>query len=139
VTVPGIPEASGAIGAVGVIAAIGAAAGLMVGTASVWLHRRARSAWRRDMGELRLEMERVRVACLAEAGRARKEIEEWKRELPANTELVCDGRLSATTRSRAMRMLRAGATPAGAAAELGIARSEVRLLQEVAAALTQGE
>jgi hypothetical protein len=36
-----------------------------------------------------------------------------------------------------MRMLRAGIAPETAAAELGMARSEVRLLKEVAAALLE--
>lgn len=128
--VPGIPEAIGATGA---------AAGLMAGMLSVWLHRRARSAWRLEAEELRAEMLRIRGECLAEAGRVGNEFEAWKRETQMAADAVCDGRLSASVRSRAMRMLRAGVTPAAAAAELGLARSEVRLLQEVTAALTGRE
>jgi hypothetical protein len=130
VTIPGIPEAIGATGA---------AAGLMAGMLSVWLHRRTVAAWRREAAVWRREVEELRAACFAETARVGKELEAWKRESQAAADAVCDGRLSASTRSRAMRMLRAGVTPAAAAAELGIARSEARLLKEVAAALTGRE
>jgi hypothetical protein len=86
--------------------------------------------------ELRGELGRVRVDCLAEIGRIRKELEERYVESQATAEL-CEGRLSVAGRSRAMRMLRAGIAPETAAAELGMARSEVRLLKEVAGALLE--
>jgi hypothetical protein len=111
--------------------AAGMAAGLMAGALCVWLDGRRRSACRREMAELRTE-------CLAERGRLEKAIEEWRRESQATAEF-CEGRLSAPARSRAMRMLRAGIAPETAAAELGIARSEVELMRAVAGALTGRE
>lgn len=127
--IPWIPEA---------MAAAGMAAGLMAGALCVWLHQRSRSVQRREFAELRAELERVRVDGLAEIGRVGKEIEEWERGPQAAVELY-EGRLSATARSRAMRMLRAGIAPETAAAELGMARSEVQLLREVAGALVGRE
>jgi hypothetical protein len=125
--IPWIPEA---------MAAAGMAAGLMAGLLCVWLYQRSRTAWRREAAELRSELGRVRVDSLAEIGRLGKEIEDWKRESQAGAEF-CEGRLSATARSRAMRMLRAGIAPETAASELGMARSEVQLLKEVAGALLE--
>jgi hypothetical protein len=127
--IPWIPEA---------MAAAGMAAGLMAGLLCVWLDQRARSAWRRESAELRAELGRVRVDSLAEIGRLGKEVEVWKRESQSGAEF-CEGRLSATSRSRAMRMLRAGIAPETAAVELGMARSEVELLREVAGALVGRE
>ncbi len=125
--IPWIPEA---------MAAAGMAAGLMAGALCVWLYQRSRTAWRREAAELRAELGRVRVDSLAEIGRLGKEIEEWKRESQAGAEF-CEGRINVTVRSRAMRMLRAGIAPETAAAELGMAQSEVRLLKEVAGALLE--
>jgi hypothetical protein len=127
--IPWIPEA---------MAAAGMAAGLMAGLLCVWLDQRGRTARRREMVELRVELGRVRVDSLAEIGRLRKDLEEWKRESQASVEF-CEGRLSVTVRSRAMRMLRAGIAPETAAVELGMARSEVELLREVAGALVRRE
>lgn len=123
--IPWIPEA---------MAAAGMAAGLMAGALCVWLHQRGQ----RQVSELRAELVRVRVEGLAEIGRVGKEIEEWKRESRVSAEF-CEGRLSVTARSRAMRMLRAGIAPEAAAVELGMARSEVQLLKEVAGALVGRE
>jgi len=120
---PWIPEA---------MATAGMAVGLMAGVLCVWLHQRRR----REIAQLRGELERVRVDCLAGIGRVRKEFEERQLESQATAEF-CEGRLSVGGRSRVMRMLRAGIAPETAAAELGMARSEVRLLKEVAAALLE--
>jgi hypothetical protein len=90
------------------------------------------------LAELRAELDRVRVGSLGEIGRVEKDLEEWKRESQASAEL-CEGRLSVAMRSRALRMLRAGIAPETAAAELGMPRSEVRLLKEVAGALVGRE
>jgi hypothetical protein len=122
----------------GAMAAAGLAAGLMAGMLCVWLYQRGRSARRAGVEELRGELGRVRVDCLAEVGRIRKELEERYVESQATAEL-CEGRLSGAGRSRAMRMLRAGIAPETAAAELGIARSEVELMRAVAGALTGRE
>jgi hypothetical protein len=127
--IPWIPEA---------MAAAGMGAGLMAGVLCVWLDQRARSAWRRETAALRAELGRVRVDSLAEIGRVGKDLEEWKCGSQASAEF-CEGRLSVTARSRAMRMLRAGIAPEAAAVELGMARSEVELLKEVAGALVGRE
>jgi hypothetical protein len=112
------------------MAATGMAAGLMAGALCIWLNQRAR----REIARLRAELDRVRVDGLAEIGCVRKEFAAWQVESQASAEF-CEGRLSAAGRSRAMRMLRAGIAPETAAVELGMARSEVRLLKEVAGAL----
>ena len=125
--IPWIPEA---------MAAAGMAAVLRAGLRCVWLCQRSRSAWRSEVSVLWAELGRVRVDSLAEIGRLGKEIEAWKRESQAGAEF-CEGQLSATARSRAMRMLRAGIAPEAAASELGMARSEVELLKEVAVALLE--
>jgi hypothetical protein len=109
----------------GAMAAAGMAAGLMAGALCVWLDQRSRSAWRREIAEMRAEM-----------GRVRKDVEAWQLQSQATAEL-CEGRLSVPGRSRAMRMLRAGIAPETAAVELGMARSEVELLKEVAGALLE--
>jgi hypothetical protein len=116
--IPWIPEA---------MAAAGMAAGSIAGALCVWLHRRGQALWRRETAELRAD-------CLAQMARVEKEIEEWRRESQASAEF-CEVRLSAPARSRALRMIRAGIAPETAAAELGMARSEVELLREVAGAL----
>ncbi|HEU5022932.1 MAG TPA: hypothetical protein VFT60_13620 [Bryobacteraceae bacterium] len=125
--IPWIPEA---------IAATGAAAGLLAGVLCVWLNQRTRAEQRREIAELRAELHRVRVESLGEMERVAKDLETWKCESQAATEFY-EGRLSVTARSRVLRMLRAGIAPEAAAAELGMARSEVQLLKEVAGALAE--
>jgi hypothetical protein len=118
----------------GAIAATGAAAGLMAGALCVWLNQRARCERRREIAELRAEVERLRVESFGEIGRLAKGLETWKSESQGAAEFY-EGQLSVTARSRVLRMLRAGIAPEAAAAELGMAGSEVRLLKEVAGAL----
>lgn len=116
------------------LGATAVAAGLIAGVLCVWLHGRAR----REIAGLREELERVRVSAAVETARVGKDLEEWKRESQASAEL-CEGRLSVAMRSRALRMLRAGIAPETAAAEMGMSRSEVRLLKEVAGVLVGRE
>jgi hypothetical protein len=116
------------------MAAAGLAAGLLAGAMSVWLHQRGRMAGRRELEALRAELARVRVDSLAELGRLGEEFEGWKRDSQRGVEL-CEGQLSVTARSRALRMLRAGVAADAVAGELGMGRSEVELLRDGAGVL----
>ena len=54
----------------------------------------------------------------------------------SSAELLQDGRLSLPARPRALRMIRSGMAPDSIAAELGLARAEMRLLAKVATLLS---
>jgi hypothetical protein len=53
-------------------------------------------------------------------------------------ELLRDGRMNGTSRAQAMRLLRSGVTPDTAAATLGVARREIKLLATVSQLLAAG-
>jgi hypothetical protein len=106
---------------------------VMLGLAVNWRHRVLQ---RRENAQIRAELAKGHEECLGKISRMRGRVEESERNAQLNAELLHDGRLSASSRSRALRMLRSGMSAETAATELGMAKSEVRLLEKVAAVLT---
>lgn len=119
-----------------------AAAGLLAGIAGPLVSWR--QGWRRarDKQELldsqenlqeglRKEMERGRRVFQGEIVEVRETLAEAEKNAQVNLELLRDGRLGMPARARALRMLRSGMSAETAAAELGLARNELRLLEKV--------
>ncbi len=110
-------------------------AGFVLGFAGLvvsWLQARGRN---RDLVCLRAEMDRERVECLTRLDSLALDLKTAEASAQSSLELLRDGRLSLPARARALQMLRSGVSAETAAGELGMARSEVRLLQKVAAVL----
>ena len=115
----------------------------IAGLAASWRQTRLR---RRDLREIRETLEihdrlqkslcdDLRVEMKRGLGQCRDEIAEAEKNAQATMELLRDGRLEAPARSRALRMLRSGMSAETAAAELGLARNEVQLLEKVSVLL----
>ena len=118
------------------------AAALLVGIVSLfvnWRRGRLRARAAREMLDLyeslqkslREDMERIERQCLGEIAAVRETMAEAETNSQANLELLRDGRLGMPARARALRMLRSGMLAETAAAELGLARNEVQLLEKV--------
>jgi hypothetical protein len=120
--------------AIATVAAV-AAAGFLAGIVSLvlnWLQGRAQA---RRMERLRDEMDRSYRDCVRRIGVVGESLEMSEKNAQSSLELLRDGRLGMAARARALRMLRSGVTADTAAAELGLARNEVRLLEKVAIVL----
>lgn len=105
------------------------------GLAFTWRQRRN---LRRVSSALRDEMERDREDLARQVTLIdQKVIEavEAQHGMQTSLELLRDGRLGLSARTRALKMLRSGVAADTAAAELGLPRNEVRLLAKVAAVL----
>lgn len=118
------------------------AAALLVGIVSLfvnWRRGRSRARAAREMLDLyeslqkslREEMERSQRQCLSEIAEIRETIEEAEKNAQANLELLRDGRVGMPARAQALRLLRSGMSAETAAADLGLSRNEVRLLEKV--------
>jgi len=112
-----------------------AAAGLFAGILSLLLNWRQRFVQSRNARRLRDEMERGRLECLRQIGLVGENLETSERNAQSSLELLRDGRLGMPARSRALRMLRSGQAADTTAAELGLARNEVHLLEKIAVLL----
>lgn len=80
---------------------------------------------------VREEMERNYRQCQGETAAVREIVAEAEKNAQVNLELLRDGRLGMPARARALRLLRSGMLAETAAAELGLARNEVQLLEKV--------
>jgi len=119
------------IGAVAAIAVTGLFAAI-VSLVQNWRHgyaQRRRSECQRD------EMDHIYRDCLRRIGAVAEKLETSRKNAQSSVELLRDGRLGMPARARALRMLRSGVAADTAAVELGLARSEVRLLGKVAIVL----
>ncbi len=109
-----------------------AGAGLAVAILSLFMVWRLRGAQHTDCVRQRGELDRAREECLRQIGLVEHNLKTLEQSAQLSVELLRDGRLGAPVRARAIRMLRSGATVETAAADLGLARSEVRLIASVA-------
>lgn len=109
-----------------------AGAGLLAGIVSLVLNWRQGSVQARRMELLRDEMDRSYRDCVRRIGVVGESVETSEKSAQSSLELLRDGRLGMAARARALRMLRSGVAADTAAAELGLARNEVRLLEKVA-------
>jgi hypothetical protein len=125
-----------------VITDVVAAVGLIVGVVSLlvsWRQGWLRARGKQEMVDsqeclqknLREEMERGRRHCEGQIVNVRETLAAAEMNAQVNLELLRDGRLGMPARARALRMLRSGMSAETAAAELGLARNEVQLLQKV--------
>jgi hypothetical protein len=119
-----------------------AGTGLLAGIFALLLCRREarlRAREKREVADiqeglqnsLREEMECGRRQCLGEITEIRETLTEAEKNAQVNLELLRDGRLGMPARARALRMLRSGMAAETTAAELGLARNEVQLLEKV--------
>lgn len=115
-----------------------AVSGVLTGALSLALNYRHRLALARSASTLRTEMAAKHDECLRQVEQVTGRLETSERNAQSSAELLRDGRLSVPVRSRALGMLRSGLAPDTIAAELGLARAEMRLLGKVSALLTPG-
>lgn len=113
-----------------------AAAGFLTALIGLGLQWRQRIAFTRDNNRLREESERCRFDCLQQLKLLDETWAGREQNMQATLELLRDGRLGFPVRSRALRLLGSGMSAASAARELGLAESELRLLDKVSAVLT---
>jgi hypothetical protein len=113
-----------------------AAASLLGGILSLYLNWRHRSGLGRVAARLRDDMDHLRRDCLQQIGHVGEGLATLERSAQTSAELLQDGRLSIAGRARALRMLRSGMSSDSAAIELGMSRSDVRLLEKVAVLLS---
>jgi hypothetical protein len=77
-----------------------------------------------------------RVSCVEDLAGFSRSLEAIGRSMQSSDELLGDGRLSQSSRARALQLLRTGIAPDTAAVTLGIATREMRLLAKVSRLLT---
>ena len=111
---------------------------LLICILTVRMHVRQRRAFERSTVGLRTEMRRKHDECLHLVHHIAENMEAAERTAQASAELLGDGRLAMPTRARALQMLRSGMAADTAAVELGLARSDVRLLAKVGSLLATG-
>ena len=87
---------------------------------------------------LRSEFERLEALCRGQTDSLRRDFTALELSLQNTDEILREGRLNGTSRAQAMRLLRSGMSPDTAAATLGLAQREVKLLAAVAQLLTTG-
>jgi hypothetical protein len=109
-----------------------ASAGLLVGIFSVCMNWRQKRSLRNEAACLRDEAKRHHGECLKQISDVGENLASLERNAQSNAELLRDGRLGMPARARALGLLRSGMSADSAAAELGIARNDVRLLEKVA-------
>jgi hypothetical protein len=126
-----------------------AAAGLLTGIvclAMFWWQSRLRVRGLRELREtldiqqgqqksLREDLEEGLTQCRGQIAELSDNLTKAERNAQSNMDLLRDGRLGMPARARALRMLRSGLSAETAAAELGLARHEVQLLQKVSVLL----
>jgi hypothetical protein len=105
--------------------------GLAAGLAALWRSGRSAGGWREDAGRLRAEAEQASQATAAELRKVQELVASLEAGMVRSRECLRDGRLSVSSRSQALQMLRAGAAPEAVASGLGIASSEAKLLARV--------
>lgn len=108
-----------------------AAAGFLAGIVSLVLNWLQGSAHARRVERLRDELDRSYRDCVRRIGVVGDSLETSEKNAQSSLELLRDGRLGMAARARALRMLRSGVAADTAAAELGLGRNEVRLLEKV--------
>lgn len=111
-------------------------AGLSAGLAALWRSGRNAGVWREDTGKLRAEAKQANEARDAELRQIKDLVASLEAGIVSSRDSLRDGRLSVSSRSQALQMLRAGATPESVASGLGLASSEARLLARVGRVLS---
>ena len=112
-----------------------AVAGLLSGIAGLFLSWRQRTAQRRDAACLRNDIHSGLRECQRQMKDLTTELDASELNAQLRPELLRDGRIGAPARSRALGLLRSGVSPDTAAVELGLAKTEVRLLAKIGAVL----
>ncbi|MGD1070105.1 MAG: hypothetical protein ABSB15_08180 [Bryobacteraceae bacterium] len=92
----------------------------------------------RDGGALSQQCERRHALCLDEIAGLRRDFAALELNMQNRNEILREGRLNRTGRAQAMRLLRSGVSPDTAAATLGVARREIKLLATVSRLLAAG-
>jgi hypothetical protein len=111
------------------------AVGLLAAALSLILVWRQRILHDRRSTRLRETIESGQEECLRQINAIAGELTAAEKNAQASLDLLRDGRLGTPVRARALRMLRSGMAADTAAAELGLGRNEVRLLEKVAGLL----
>jgi hypothetical protein len=114
-----------------------AAAGLLAGIISMFLSGRQRSVERQSTARFLVEMDRCHEECLRQIGQVADEFAASQRAAQSSAELLNDGRLAVSERTRALRMLRSGKATDTTAREMRLGRREVELLAKVSTLLAK--
>jgi len=109
---------------------------LILASAVAIAHRRFRVRSVRERALLKKNIESLSAECHAQLTSFDAANAAMEASLASTRTVLADGRFSNSRRTEALRLLRAGASPEMAAKTLGVARSEMRLLASVYAALT---
>jgi hypothetical protein len=124
---------------------IAGVAGCLAALFSLLAVRRCHLRASRDTGRLSLELERGQAFLAGQQALFSEELAGLRHALSTlelsmqNTdEILRDGRMNRTSRAQAMRLLRSGVSPDTAAATLGVARREIKLLATVSQLLAAG-
>jgi hypothetical protein len=124
---------------------IAGVAGCLAALFSLLAVRRCHLRASRDSSRLSHEFESAQALLAGRQALFSEEIAELRHALSTleigmqNTdEILRDGRMNRTSRAQAMRLLRSGVSPDTAAATLGVARREIKLLATVSQLLAAG-
>ena len=96
-------------------------------------HRRSNDS---DLARIREVIDSNRTSCVEDCGALSRNLEALQASMQTADDLLRGGRLSNSCRAQALQLLRAGIAPDTAAATLGLARVEMRLLAKVSRLLT---
>jgi len=107
-------------------------AALLLAVLSFVAQWRGQVRYRRELEEIRKTFERQQAESAEAASELRREFAALERSALAPPEPPGAGSLNRSTRARALQMLRTGISPETAAASLGLAKREMRLLERVA-------
>jgi type II secretory pathway component PulM len=106
-------------------------AALLLAVLSFVAQWRGRIRHCRDLEEIRATFERQKAESAAAASDLRREFAALEKSALAPPEPPGTGSLNRSTRARALQMLRTGISSETAAASLGVAKREMRLLERV--------
>jgi hypothetical protein len=123
-----MPDAASMVGLAGCLAAL----------FSLLALRRYHAIASCESARLRCEFERLEALCRGQTDSLRRDFTALELSMQNTDEILREGRLYGTSRAQAMRLLRSGMSPDTAAATLGMAQREVKLLAAVAQLLTAG-
>jgi hypothetical protein len=119
-------------------ASIAGVAGCLAALSALLAARRYHLIATREAARLSNEFERRQALCSEQITGLRKDLSALELSLRNTDELLREGRLNRTSRAQAMRLLRSGVSPDTAAATLGLAKREIRLLATVSQLLASG-
>lgn len=102
--------------------------GLLLGYWVVSCHRRRTAI---ELASIRQEVEASSLECRKAVERVAYGVDQLESGMCSSEEMLNSGRLSRSTRTQALQLLRAGILPDNAATSVGLAKREMRLLAHI--------